>query len=126
MRLIDADVIIKGLDDALDKARENGEDVMDVLKMELFKNFMKLIISYTPTIETETTLEQVREYCRKRNLVLVTREFFIEMMKRSEAAKMTPEEAVDRFIRWADGDEHAWDDVPDITHFIPIKDVLEL
>ena len=47
-------------------------------------------------------------------------------MTREEAMNMTPEEAVDRFIRWADGDEHAWDDVPTITHVIPIKDVLEL
>lgn len=53
MRLIDADVIIKALDEALDDAREDGADIMEVLKMELFKNFFKQIISYTPTIEAE-------------------------------------------------------------------------
>ncbi len=47
-------------------------------------------------------------------------------MTREEAAKMTPKEAVDRFLRWADGDEHAWDGVPVITQFVPIKDVMEL
>lgn len=79
MRLIDADVIIKALDDALDEAREAGEDLMDVLKMELFKNFMKLIIIHTPTIETEVTLERVKEYCRRRNLIIVTAEEFNDM-----------------------------------------------
>lgn len=51
MRFIDADVIIKALDEALEDARNDGADLMDVLKMELLKNFMKQIISYTPTVD---------------------------------------------------------------------------
>lgn len=53
MRLIDADVVLKALDEALDEARKDGANLMDVLKMELFKNFIKQIISCTPTIEAE-------------------------------------------------------------------------
>lgn len=117
MRLIDADVIIKALDEALEDARNDGIDLMDVLKMELFKNFMKQIISYTPTVDTDglnaahedigyekgyrdgyaealyetdkaepmpaiestITYEQVKEYCRRRCLVIITAETFNEM-----------------------------------------------
>lgn len=117
MRLIDADVIIKALDEALEDARNDGADLMDVLKMELFKNFVKQIISYTPTVDADglnaahedigyekgyrdgyaealyerdnaepmptieptITYEQVKEYCRKRCLVIVTAETFNDM-----------------------------------------------
>lgn len=82
MRLIDADVIIKALDDALDEAREDGANLMDVLKMELFKNFNKQIISHTPSVDAEPTYEQVIEYCRKRCLIIVTGELFNEMKAR--------------------------------------------
>jgi hypothetical protein len=88
MRPVDADVIIKALDEALDEAREAGANVMEVLEMKLFKNLVEAVIRHTPTIEIEITSEQVREYCRKRNLVIVTRELFTEMMKRSEAARV--------------------------------------
>lgn len=90
MRLYDADVIIKALDQALDTARKDGADAMEVLKMALFRNFMTQIISYPP-IETETTSEQVREYCRKRDLVIVNCDLFNEMKARwSEATRVEP------------------------------------
>lgn len=57
MRLIDdADVIIKALDEALEDVRNDGADLMAVLKMELFKNFVKQIISYTPTVGTDSVV----------------------------------------------------------------------
>ena len=47
-------------------------------------------------------------------------------MTREEVESMTPDEAVVLFLKWAEGDRHAWDDVPLITHIIPIKEVLQL
>lgn len=85
MRLIDADVSIKALDGALDEAREAGVNDRDLFEMKLFKNLVEAVIRHTPTIEIRITSEQVREYCHKRGLVIVTRELFTELMKRSEA-----------------------------------------
>lgn len=72
MRLTDADELLTAfpLDD----------DEPRVTKWSL-----RMTIEHMPTIEPTITYEQVKEYCRKRNLVVVDSELFNEMKARWSA-----------------------------------------
>ena len=67
MRLIDADEAYKILTDYYHQ------------RTEIQHKALKEAIERVPTIEAEPTEEQVKEYCRKRCLVVVTGELFDKM-----------------------------------------------
>lgn len=74
MRLIDADKLRKDVIDLPDLY--NGfSDTYD-------KAYILDLVDEQPTVEAEPTEEQVKEYCRKRCLVVVSSELFNEMKAR--------------------------------------------
>ncbi len=61
----------------------DADELMKMIPAEEYN--ARMAITYAPTVDAEPTEEQVKEYCRKRCLVIVTSELFNEMKARWSA-----------------------------------------
>lgn len=73
MRLIDADALYELIDGGYDI---NFDDVPET-KKELLR-----MVNEQETVKAEPSEEQVKEYCRKRNFVLITKELYCHLQYR--------------------------------------------
>ena len=81
-RLISADKAKEVLKHLLYETAMNNElDIADIYE-DIIENRLDTWIELIPTADAEPTEEQVKEYCRKRCLVIVNSELFNEMKAR--------------------------------------------
>lgn len=62
------------------------------------KEWTEEIIKALPSVEPEITEDDVKEYCRKRCLIVVTSDFYDEMMSRWSSAQPEPEPTMEEFM----------------------------
>lgn len=71
MRLIDADALKRKLEGRTYRAKGKFIEMIDDM----------------PTIEAEPTMEQINNYCEKRNLTILTNDLFYHLQKQAEPVK---------------------------------------
>lgn len=71
----------------------DAEKLMQMISTEEYN--ARMVIANAPTVDAEPTEEQIKDYCRKRGLVVVSGELFNEMKARWSATQKSVDNALE-------------------------------
>ena len=69
-----------------------------------WKGTARIILDHVPSAQSEITEDDVKEYCRKRCLIVVTSDFYDEMTRRWASVQPDPNALEQEYLKgWEDG-----------------------